>query len=377
MTDGTRRERRTEAERSDALTRFGDVEGGTALARAMMKRLGMGLLDGGRWRRAVAYAVNAATGGGGRRETDADVVTVNAWRATRGIGGQGIPAVVSVGGLALLANALARLVADAVGDVAVGADALATAAFVAAFCPAVETIWMERDAVMGANALGIARVCADSARLRRVRFEFSADAATTTSRASKARDGADAEALSSMIPCFTLRKPLARGEERRLNLWEPRWLALMDALAERNGGSLVGAELGCLLGRHRNYCMSDFIDAIAGEDVDETSTKERTPDASRRTATVLVEETLRRARVVRALEGERPVSRARKLEVWIEGLDERDVDDVVAHPAGYLLAATTAATSDKIAAPVERRVDCVVVTGLAHVNGIVAHIAQA
>ena len=123
--------------------------------------------------------------------------------------------------------------------------------------------------------------------------------------------------------------------------------------------------------------MSDFIDLVAREGADASSTSARTPDASRRTATVLVEETLRRARVVRALEGERPVSMARKLEVWIEGLDERDVVGIVAHPAGYLLAEPTAETSDRVAAPVERRVDCVIVTGLTHVNGIVAHIAQA
>jgi hypothetical protein len=33
------------------------------------------------------------------------------------------------------------------------------------------------------------------------------------------------------VPCFTLRRRLAAGEERRLNLFEPRWLALMDRLA--------------------------------------------------------------------------------------------------------------------------------------------------
>jgi len=334
------------------------------------------LVDVARWRRALAYATNVANGATVTRAAGVDVVTVDALSATRGTGGRG-PAVASVAAVALLANALASSVGQAVGDVAVSIDALATAAFIIAFCPVVETIWMERDALMGANALGIARTCADSARLRRVRFEFSADAVTTTSRASEARDGANAAVLSSMIPCFTLRKPLARGEQRRLNLWEPRWLALMDSLAEANGGSLVGAELGCLLGRHRNYCMSDFIDLVAREGADASSTSASTPDASRRTATVLVEETLRRARVVRALEGKRPVSMARKLEVWIEGLDERDVVGIVAHPAGYLLAEPTAETSDRVAAPVERRVDCVIVTGLTHVNGIVAHIAQA
>jgi hypothetical protein len=34
------------------------------------------------------------------------------------------------------------------------------------------------------------------------------------------------------------------GETRVLNLFEPRWLALMDDLAESNGGELAGAQLG-------------------------------------------------------------------------------------------------------------------------------------
>ena len=81
-------------------------------------------------------------------------------------------------------------------------------------------------------------------------------------------------------PCFTLKRALARGETRRLNLWEPRWLALLDALADANGGGLVGAELGCLLGHTRHYY---------GDDDD---------DPSRRVASVVVDNAFARARVV-------------------------------------------------------------------------------
>ena len=87
--------------------------------------------------------------------------------------------------------------------------------------------------------------------LRRVSYGFTADATATSAAAAAAGPG------PAGTPCFTLRSPLAAGETRRLNLFEPRWLSLMDRLAAEHGGELVGATLGCMLGVSRRYVSED------------------------------------------------------------------------------------------------------------------------
>lgn len=146
----------------------------------------------------------------------------------------------------------------------------------------------------------------------------------------------------------------------------------MDTLAEENGGNLVGAELGCLLGRTRHYRDATTND-VAGKPA----------GSRRRRATIVVEDTFRRARVVRVQEGRRPTTKARKLEVWIEGLkDVASAADVKAHPAGYLLAeeeeddsTTNIVRSSAASSPPLERQAVVVVCGLAHVNGVVERLS--
>ena len=248
----------------------------------------------------------------------------------------------------------------------------ATLAFACvAFCPFVETFWMDRDDALADAALAGAEAChgVASGRFRRVTFEFSGDAEETKRAAARAKDGESKKETR----CFTLKRPLDEGETRRLNLWEPRWLSLMDTLAEENGGNLVGAELGCLLGRTRHY-----RDAATNE------VSGKTAGSRRRRATVIVEDTFRRARVVRVQEGRRPTTKARKLEVWIEGLkDVSCAADVKAHPAGYLLAKEDDSTANNThpssslpSPPLEGQVVVVVVCGLAHVNGVVERLSS-
>ena len=142
------------------------------------------------------------------------------------------------------------------------------------------------------------------------------------------------DASSTAWPCFTLRRPLAAGEVRRLNLFEPRWLAMMDRLAEANGGDLVGAELACSLGVNRRYVRRDWdywADAGGGRAAAATDRSDppdpRFAAAGRpRSADIVVEPSLRRARVVRFAEGRREVTGARKLEVWIEGAEEAEAE---------------------------------------------------
>ena len=140
-----------------------------------------------------------------------------------------------------------------------------------AFGRSAEVLLRDRDDVL-ADAAARASVMAAGLRrgdLVRVAHGFDADADVTRRRAKAAAAAnaaersfgegvGDDEASSTAWPCFTLRRPLAAGEIRRLNLFEPRWLAMMDRLAEANGGDLVGAELACSLGVNRRYVRRDW-----------------------------------------------------------------------------------------------------------------------
>ena len=148
--------------------------------------------------------------------------------------------------------------------------------------------------------------------LRRLSFPFTPDADVTAARARAAGPPG--------VPCFTTRRPLLADETRRLNLFEPRWLALMDRLAEENGGELVGAELGCVLGVNRRYVSDEWLGrATASSTSSPSSSTTRIAAAGDRSADLVVEPWMRRARVTRVAEGRRAVTGARKLEVWIEG----------------------------------------------------------
>ena len=358
-----------EAARAGADVVCGDVRVDGGLVETVRSRAVAhedGTRGAARWRRAARYARRAATGDNAAEEEedgdgDGRVVAcfVNALEAAARDGG--------VRWSRWSRSALVAGAAVAVGSSAVSSagafDAVSVGMFLFAFCPLVETVWMDRDDALVRHATNAARACAAVAdgEARRVSFRFSADPVVTAERA-RAFTPRDANAR----PCFTLKRALARGETRRLNLWEPRWLALLDALADANGGRLVGAELGCLLGHTRHYYGDDD------------------GDPSRRAASVVVDNAFARARVVRVVEGERPRTKARKVEVWIERVDEDDeiVRDVEAHAAGYLLASVVPANEETVAPERvvvdddESSVACVVVAGLTHVNGVVAGLAS-
>ena len=216
---------------------------------------------------------------------------------------------------------------------------------------------------------------------------------------------------SVTLPCFTLHRPLRAGETRRLNLFEPRWLAMIDAAAEARGGDPRGAEIACGLAVNRRYvsgawlvdvgAKTAFLGTSYGTDVrdgpeSDADASDPVPSGSARSADLVVEPFARVAKIVDAREGTRAVTGARKMEVWIEGSEEtRRAERFDASPAGYLRAtlteridATAKHDSDAETAVAETaarearekptrptRVVCVV--GLAHCNGVVSRLADA
>ena len=180
---------------------------------------------------------------------------------------------------------------------------------------------------------------------------------------------AAAPAPSGATPLFTMKTPLRAGVTRRLNLFEPRWLAMMDAVAAENGGDLVGARFGCLHVANRCYWGAPpFGD---GEDEE-------------RRADVTVHRAARWARVTKVVEGSRPVSGSRRLSVWITGEESFAVGDDLAPYAGVLHArplpsdGEAAAAEDEAAdaADATGPARVVAVVGLAHANGVIKRCAQ-
>ncbi len=214
-------------------------------------------------------------------------------------------------------------------------------------------------------------------------------------------DVCDEEKEDAALPVFTLKRPFENKDEiRRLNLFEPRWLAMLDEIANRNDGSLVGAKLGVVLAQNRLYTPANF-DKIE----------------QKRVASIVFDPFVQRAKVVAAKESTRPVTGARKVEVFI-ALDSEINDDFIGDfreapgQRGYMLASkklekktTTTSTSKEsttIGQSRRRRendvihddddddddddakkkkttpppIACVVVCGKLHVRGVVGRLSR-
>ena len=211
-------------------------------------------------------------------------------------------------------------------------------------------------------------------------------------------DVCDEEKEDAALPVFTLKRPFENKDEiRRLNLFEPRWLAMLDEIANRNDGSLVGAKLGVVLAQNRLYTPANF-DKIE----------------QKRVASIVFDPFVQRAKVVAAKESTRPVTGARKVEVFI-ALDSETNDDFIGDfreapgQRGYMLASkklekktTTTSTSKEsttIGQSRRRRendvihddddddddakkkkttppIACVVVCGKLHVRGVVGRLSR-
>lgn len=198
----------------------------------------------------------------------------------------------------------------------------------------------------------------------------------------------DAAIEESQLPVFTLKRPFeSRDEIRRLNLFEPRWLRMLDEIAKRNEGSLVGAKLGVVLAQNRLYTPENFND----EDDDNKSVGNQTE--KKRVARIVFDPFVQRAKVVDAKESTRPVTGARKVEVFI-ALDSEANDDFVGEfreapgQRGYMLASpkkladerldgtSSSKTSSEEEKEEESKIKCVVVCGKLHVRGVVSRLQQ-
>jgi hypothetical protein len=263
----------------------------------------------------------------------------------------------------------------------------------AALVRVVDVLLLSRDEALAAaaiRAIELGEGLRSGSLLRRT-FSFETDEARL-----KAARAATPRPPGS-TPFFTLRTPLGANETRRLNLFEPRWLSLMDELSDEpvdggtaaaarapgvdggkaRSGGLVGAQFGTLLASNRLY-MPRASESGTGRGRRGT-----------RTADLVVSRQARMVRVCRAEEGLRPVSRARKLSVWIRaegGAQEVEASSLQPTGGGYLAGHLVAAGDAGVPARARgggaalgsgvqgvqgvQAVKVLCVVGLAHANGV-------
>ena len=268
-----------------------------------------------------------------------------------------------------------------------------------------DVLLKDRDVILAENVIKGVDI---AKRLRKKellskQFTFSSSSSSLTNNDDDddACDDEKKEEEDAALPVFTLKRPFENKDEiRRLNLFEPRWLAMLDEIANRNDGSLVGAKLGVVLAQNRLYTPANF-DKI---------------EQQKRVATIVFDPFVQRAKVVDAKESTRPVTGARKVEVFI-ALDSETNDDFIGDfreapgQRGYMLASkklekktttttTTTTTTSKESTIGRRRendvllrdvndddakkkkttttkpqkIACVVVCGKLHVRGVVGRL---
>ena len=166
------------------------------------------------------------------------------------------------------------------------------------------------------------------------------------------------------VPLFTLKTPIQKGSSRNLNLFEPRWLKMMDQLAN-SASSSEGRKLGCV------QCSNKFYSAISID------------GSEGRYADIIFDTIGNLAELVSVEEGVRPVSGDRRLSVALCGGDSFIVEEsnLVVCQDGYMIASAvepycleevTFKLGEKQRMYQDEVVRIVVVAGLLHGNGILS-----
>jgi Lon protease-like protein len=176
----------------------------------------------------------------------------------------------------------------------------------------------------------------------------------------------DAKTPQQNLPLFTLKTPLIKGKRGNLNLFEPRWLKMIDSVTTTkkdytSSSPSSSPQFGCVRCTNKFYCAAS-INGIEG-----------------RYADIIFEWKGTLASIVELKEGKRPISGDRKIGVTIEGSDEFIIDDesssIPVTEDGYMIAKKRDNNYDLSKPSIQRKSDewvrVVVVVGLLHGNGVV------
>ena len=171
-------------------------------------------------------------------------------------------------------------------------------------------------------------------------------------------------------PLFTLKTPLEKGRVRNLNLFEPRWLKMIDEVTSRQISGHAKQSFGCVT------CTNKFYSAIQIE------------KNEGRYADIIFRRRGTMAKMIELVEGTRPVSGDRKINVQILGEEPFLVNEneLSISKEGYLVASCVQEMTDghedvngrgeTLKCDDNDDINIVVVVGLLHANGVIDRLVQ-
>eukprot|EP00984_Skeletonema_dohrnii_P012344 scaffold4992_cov156-Skeletonema_dohrnii-CCMP3373.AAC.3 len=227
-----------------------------------------------------------------------------------------------------------------------------------ASCFLFNTVIVERDEILADSTIrawNVLRSLKNGTFIRK-RWEF-----RVNTDKNKNETGASSFDATTELPLFTLKRPLIKGKRRNLNLFEPRWLKMIDSMTNEDytsSSSASSPQFGCVRCTNKFYSAAS-VDGLEG-----------------RYADIIFERKGALASIVELKEGKRPTSGDRKIGVTIEGGDEFTIDDestsISVTKDGYMIANKW--DSNDLSKPIQSDdewVKVVVVVGLLHGNGVV------
>jgi len=273
-----------------------------------------------------------------------------------------------------------------------------------ASCKVYNNLIVDRDVVLASNAQRAAETIAmlNSKQLIRKRWTFPLCMSATNDGINEELEEeidqkSDPLTASTTIPLFTLKTPLERNAVRKLNLFEPRWLKMIDQfLLSKPSQQQIQTKNGevldkCAYDRIENHtseqqtigcvvCENKFYSAVnLAEDAEGNFVEGRYAD-------VIFRRRGRFGELINIIEGNRP-SGARKVLAKIVGRESFEFpsstgngdDRISVVPEGYLTSSnlqpvnkdqTNFKTDIDDIETEDDEINIVVVVGLLHVNGV-------
>jgi hypothetical protein len=263
-------------------------------------------------------------------------------------------------------------------------------------CFLFNTVIVERDMILAdrtTRALDTLRLLKDGLLIRK-RWEFTVNNTSSKNDDDEEEDMDEEEANNSSssngkkseLPLFTLKTPLISGKIRNLNLFEPRWLKMIDSVAQSSSSSTMVSQqpqFGCVKCTNKFYSASSISNNNNNNNNNDSFIEGRYAD-------IIFERKVTLASIVNLKEGKRPVSGDRKIGVTIQGGDEFSICDessISVTEDGYMVANDIPVTKCEIIGAeksiptqqlrgeekecIDDWVRVVVVVGLLHGNGVI------
>lgn len=228
-----------------------------------------------------------------------------------------------------------------------------------ACCFLFNSVIADRDKILATNTVNAVKVIRSLKQRKSIRKRWS----FTVNQQEMHSDDTSIINLPDSVPIFTLKTPLFHGAIRHLNLFEPRWLKMIDKVSE-NSASSDDVKFGCV------RCTNKFYSAVSVNGMEG------------RYADVIFDMEGSFAKIKQLKEGKRSMSGDRKISVTIQGDDSFLVNETLLSVSddGYMVAADLKPIDVREEVdhfPQASEEECtdviriVVVAGLLHGNGII------